>query len=211
MTVKNAAKGGKFVWHAMPEEVRKSLKRDSVDEKNGTKMGKKGTHAMPSEPIYMEVPPDETQRKEESPPRGLALHHVSMPNEKQPTPMPEETTNSGDVVVSQESECVGVAHGTQSSSSSRTLKTRHVLHFRGPGWEKVLRKNKKGLERAFKKDVFEATGLEARRIEELKFEFASMLIVTFVVRRENEHEGTSKLHSDLQACAFPRTVLLYRN
>ncbi|RNC50275.1 putative mitotubule-associated protein Gb4, partial [Trypanosoma cruzi] len=210
-TVKNAAKSGKYVWHAMPEEVRKSLKRGSVDETNGIKMGKKGTHATPSEPIYMEVPPDETQRKEKSPPRGMALPHVSTPNEKQPTPMPGETTNSGDVVVSQESGCVGVTHGTQSLSSSRTLKTKHVLHFRGPGWEKVLRKNKKGLESAFKKDVFEATGLEARRIEELKFEFASMLIVTFVVRRENDDEGTSKLHSDLQACAFPRTVLLYRN
>ncbi|KAF5217815.1 hypothetical protein ECC02_009285 [Trypanosoma cruzi] len=211
MTVKNAAKSGKYVWHAMPEEVRKSLKRGSVDETNGIKMGKKGTHATPSEPIYMEVPPDETQRKEKSPPRGMALPHVSTPNEKQPTPMPGETTNSGDVVVSQESGCVGVTHGTQSLSSSRTLKTKHVLHFRGPGWEKVLRKNKKGLESAFKKDVFEATGLEARRIEELKFEFASILIVTFVVRRENDDEGTSKLHSDLQACAFPRTVLLYRN
>ncbi|EKF29552.1 hypothetical protein MOQ_006658 [Trypanosoma cruzi marinkellei] len=211
MTVKNATKGGKYVWHAMPEDVRKSLKKSSVDETNGRKISPKSAHATPSEPIYMEAPTNGKQPKE-SQPNGKAIPHESTTNEKKPEPILKEKTDSGDAIISPESACVGVAHGAQSLTSSRIEKTKHVVHFRGPGWVKVLKKNQKGLERAFKKDVFDATGLEERRIEELKFEFASMLIVTFVVvRHENDQVETSKLHSALQACAFPRTVLLYRN
>ncbi|RNF13931.1 putative mitotubule-associated protein Gb4 [Trypanosoma conorhini] len=114
----------------------------------------------------------------------------------------KDAREDGEVVMVQRSSSVTSAMGRRTS---------HALHFRGHKWSSVLKKHRAALEAAVVADIVEATGLDARRIENITLAFTDVLVVTFTVRPQDHPDAIADVHVALQTCNFPRTTALYRN
>ncbi|RNF13933.1 putative mitotubule-associated protein Gb4 [Trypanosoma conorhini] len=176
----------------MPEEVRARVK--------ATLLGM-GTRPATDHAAAAESAPEPKKPLRDVPQDGVAQPQRKPQTEGERRPKGEEEQREG--------ERASVLERAGSMVSNNTWKRRHTVRFRGPRWATVLKNHRTELEQAFRQDLVEATGLEARRFESLSFVFSNVLIVTFVVTPEDDQERTDKLHSVLREHRFPRTVALY--
>ncbi|RNE98939.1 putative mitotubule-associated protein Gb4 [Trypanosoma rangeli] len=188
------------IWHAMPEELRaranalprgaKATPETNHNTVPAVPTGATLTAALPTQPFCAEPQTGATKPK--------------------PGPWPEEGKRPEGTEHQRKGKHASVSERDGSMASRNALKTKHTVHFRGRGWENLLNEKRSELAQSFTQDVVEATGLDARQVENLTFEFAGMLLVKFVLAPKNVQEHMSDLHGMLQSCKFPHIIALYK-
>ncbi|KAG8340573.1 hypothetical protein ERJ75_000249500 [Trypanosoma vivax] len=86
---------------------------------------------------------------------------------------------------------------------------RHTVRFRGSRWKTMLKKCPRALEHTFKRDVYTATGLDAKYISSVNMHFTYILAITFVVDHVAAGIEVKNFHEVLKSYNFPRTLALY--
>ncbi|ESL05956.1 hypothetical protein TRSC58_06377 [Trypanosoma rangeli SC58] len=191
---------GICVWHAMPEELRARTDALSRGARATPETNHNAVPAAPATATSTAALPTQPFRAE--PQKGAA--------KPTPGPWPKDGKRPEGTEYKSKGRHALVSWRDGSMAPTEVLKTRHTVHFRGQGWKKVLNARRSELARSFTQDVVDATGLDARQIENLSFEFTRMLLVTFVLVSENNREQKIDLHGVLQSYKFPRVIALYK-
>ncbi|ORC92859.1 uncharacterized protein TM35_000021850 [Trypanosoma theileri] len=225
MTVDGAGRRHNYVWHDMPEEVRRDLERRRSGGKNPKeerKQNKRDTNGYaekganvpparndpPENEIIPKVNKAQQRAEEEYPKEEDELVEKLLPQEEEMLEDDDEEDGPRELDETRyDVHVLYIQDGFDQASESK--RSRNTIRFRGTRWSKILEDDQNVLETAFKDDVAEAIGIDKKYISNVQFEFCDVLISSFVVRHENDAD-MAKAHEKLQSYKYPHTTGLYK-